>query len=257
MKVGTSGNVGRTGRTDRHRPAPVLLTNGDPMTPELSERDTLGSIPRAPDEGPDLGRLPIQLRPNESLMTYYLVTSLLLGPFFLLLLIPRFFRYRTLRYRIDDEGIAMQWGILFHREVSLSYARIQDIHLSSNLVERRFGLGRIEIQTASASAGAEMRVEGIPGLERMRDFLYGRMRGARGRRSPGPGAPSDTGAPGDRSREGRGLASGEVPAGMAGGAPELAQILHTVAEEIRALRRELVRDGSEATAPGSGESHDD
>ena len=37
----------------------------------------------------------------------------------------------------------MSWGILFRREVIIQFARIQDIHLRSNVVERWLGLGRI------------------------------------------------------------------------------------------------------------------
>src|SRR5690606_12022170 len=85
---------------------------------------------------------PATLSPDENLLKYYVLTSLLFGPFFVFALIPLYFRYRTLRYQIDEEGITMRWGILFHREISLTYARIQDIHLSSNVVERWLGLGR-------------------------------------------------------------------------------------------------------------------
>ena len=42
-----------------------------------------------------------------------------------------YFRYHTLRYTFDEEGIDMRVGILFRREVNLTYARIQDIHLRS------------------------------------------------------------------------------------------------------------------------------
>ncbi|MEP7354659.1 MAG: PH domain-containing protein, partial [Acidobacteriota bacterium] len=87
------------------------------------------------------------------------------------------FRYHTMRYRFDTDGIHMQWGILFRREVLLNYSRVQDIHLRSNLIERWLGLARIEIQTASGSADANMTLEGMEDPEAMRDFLYSRMRG--------------------------------------------------------------------------------
>lgn len=52
-------------------------------------------------------------RPDPALMTYYALAALLAGPFFLVPLMVLYFRYRTLRYRFDDEGISMRWGILF------------------------------------------------------------------------------------------------------------------------------------------------
>ncbi len=106
----------------------------------------------------------------------------MLGPLFFILLIPLYFRYHTLRYRFDEEGISMRWGILFRREINLTYARIQDIHLRSNFVERWLNLARIEVQTASGSSGAEMTLEGLLEFEAIRDYLYARMRGSHDRR---------------------------------------------------------------------------
>lgn len=125
-------------------------------------------------------------------MTYYVLTCLLTGPLFPILIVPAFFRYHTMRYRFDADGISMRWGILFRREVNLTYARIQDIHLTSNLVERWLGLARIQIQTASGSAAAEMTLEGLENYETVRDFLYARMRGHHeGARSAPPSAAAE------------------------------------------------------------------
>lgn len=119
--------------------------------------------------------------PDRSLLNYYLISSLVLGPLFFIPLIPLYFRYHTMRFRFDEEGITMRWGILFRREISLTYARIQDIHLSSNLVERWLGLAKVQIQTASGSSSAEMTIEGVKEFELVRDYLYSRMRGIRSR----------------------------------------------------------------------------
>ena len=110
-------------------------------------------------------------RPTPELMKYYIIMSFAAGPLFFIPLIPLYFRYHTLRYEFDREGIAMSWGILFRRQITLTYARIQDIHLTSNLIERWLGLGRVQIQTASASADAEMTIEGIREFEMVRDYL--------------------------------------------------------------------------------------
>lgn len=118
-------------------------------------------------------------RPRPELMKYYVLKALatnIASPLTLLIL---YFRYHTMRYRFDAEGIHMAWGILMRHEIMLNYSRIQDIQLKSNLVERWLGLARIEIQTASGGAGSEMVLEGMPDPTAMRDFLYSRMRGAR------------------------------------------------------------------------------
>ena len=170
--------------------------------------------------------LPATLEPDPKLFTYYILASLLLGPAFVFALVPLYFRYHTLRYEVDDEGITMRWGILFRREVSLTYARIQDIHLSSNLVERWLGLAKIQVQTASGSATAEMTIEGLPQFEAIRDFLYSRMRGARDRAPAG--APLASASP-----------DGAAAALSAGSTEELAAALREIAAEVRALRTAL------------------
>ncbi|MCI0539248.1 MAG: PH domain-containing protein, partial [Verrucomicrobiales bacterium] len=116
-------------------------------------------------------------RPSPKLLHYYVLKCLLAGPAFPIAFIPHYFKYHTLRYRFDGEGISMRWGILFRREIILNYSRIQDIHLSSNLIERWLGLAKIEIQTAAGSASAEMTIEGLREFEAVRDFLYAQMRG--------------------------------------------------------------------------------
>lgn len=157
-------------------------------------------------------------RPEPVLLTYYILGSLLLGPFFPVAAVVMYFRYHTMRYRVTPEGISMSWGILFRREIIIQFARIQDIHLRSNIVERWLGLGRILVQTASGSAGAEMTLEGFTNFEAVRDFLYERMRGV----GDEPGAS---------------VAPVAAPEGADGG--ELAAALRETAAELRALRAAL------------------
>ena len=127
-------------------------------------------------------------RPDPALMTWYVIRSFVLGPLFFIPLIPLYFRYHTMRYDFDEEGISMRWGILFRREITLTYSRIQDIHLVSNFVERWLGLARVQIQTASGSSSAEMTLEGLREFAAVRDYLYSRMRGISDRKS-GPTSP--------------------------------------------------------------------
>ncbi len=157
-------------------------------------------------------------RPDPKLLTYYFLSSLLLGPFFFTILIPLYFKYHTMRYRFDSEGISMRWGILFRREISLTYGRIQDIHLASNFVERWLGLARVEVQTASGKSEAELTIEGIRQYEELRDFLYLRMRGARGMTTAAAAAPAEA-------------QSGDP----------LVNVLDEIAAEIRDLRLSLER----------------
>jgi uncharacterized protein len=117
-------------------------------------------------------------RPDPSLLRYYFTVSLFGLILFPLIYIPYWIRYRTLRYRFDEEGVSMSWGRFFQRETYLTYRRIQDIQVRRGFLQRRFGLAVLELQTASGASQAEMTIEGIRNPERLRDFLYERMRGA-------------------------------------------------------------------------------
>jgi putative membrane protein len=118
-------------------------------------------------------------RPDSSLLTYYVLTACLALPALPFVLLPLYFRYHTLHFRFDAEGVSMGYGILFRREMHLTYARMQDIHLSQNLIERWLGIGTVTIQTAGAGEGGDMKLEGLRNFEAVRDYLYARMRGVR------------------------------------------------------------------------------
>lgn len=159
-------------------------------------------------------------RPVEALMTYYVCQAITTLPAFPITALVLYFRYHTMRYQFSNEGIRMGWGILFRNEVVLNYARIQDIHLKSNAVERFLGLARIEIQTASGSSSSVMTLEGIADAPGMRDFLYSRMRGA--------------------------ADAHHAPVAAGGSPSDLAAALHEVAAELRAVRAALETRNQEA-----------
>jgi len=195
-----------------HEPISDLPRSAIPLRADTSSSGSPGVAAPAPT------------RPHRNLLVYYALTSLLIGPFFWAMLLPYYFRYRTLRYEFDDEGVSMRWGVLFRREISLTYARIQDIHLNSNVVERWLGLARIQVQTASGSAGAEMTIEGLPDFERIRDMLYVRMRGAR---SLAPSAPPN------------GALAAQASMPRSAGRDDLTSTMRELAAELRAVRLAL------------------
>ena len=118
-------------------------------------------------------------RPDPLLMRYYFVMSLLTLPAFPITLFVYWCRYVTLRYKFDDDGVSMSYGVFFRREVNLTFRRIQDIHVTRNLLQRWMGLATISLQTASGNAQAELAIEGVLEYGLLRDYLYARMRGAR------------------------------------------------------------------------------
>ena len=119
-------------------------------------------------------------RPDPVLLKHYAIVSILTGPAFPIVFIAHYCRYATLRYRFDDEGVWMAWGVLFKREINLAYRRIQDINVTRGLIQRWLGLASVSVQTASGSATPEMTIEGVLQADALRDFLYAKMRGAKG-----------------------------------------------------------------------------
>ena len=163
-------------------------------------------------------------RPDPALWKLYVIRAIFSGPGILIAFPYLYFRYHTLRYRFDDEGIHMKVGILFRREVNLTYARIQDIHLRSGFIQRWLGLADVQVQTASGNAGAELVIEGFREFEQIRDFLYTRMRGARAG-DHASGATSEAQ-----------VAASEAPAGMV-------EVLSQIRDELRRTREALEGKG--------------
>jgi uncharacterized membrane protein YdbT with pleckstrin-like domain len=141
--------------------------------------------------------------PDERLMKYYVIVSLLTLVAFPVTLIALWIKYRTMRFRFDDEGVWRAQGLLWRREVNVAYRRIQDIHLTSGLLQRWMGLATVSIQTAAGSATPEVTIEGVLEAEALRDFLYTKMRGVRDHAHGGAATPHaaalETGGPEDEA----------------------------------------------------------
>ena len=166
-------------------------------------------------------------------MKYYLITSILTGPGIILALPLQFFRYHTLRYRFDDEGIAMSWGILFRREIYLTYRRIQDIHVTRGILQRWLGIATISVQTAAGSSGADMQIEGIREYDALRDFLYRKMRGAHAHEHPHEAAAGQ--AVGSGAAVGGGALQPGAPP-VPGASDEALALLRQIRDELQRMR---------------------
>lgn len=155
-------------------------------------------------------------RPHNRLIYVYLCRSLhalLAAP---LVFFTLFLKYISLRYQFDEEGVGASWGVIFKKQIFLTYARIQDIHVSRDVYERWLGLGTVEVQTASGSASAELAIVGMEEFDEIRDFLYSKMRGARGLNEKGGEAGSDDDSP-----------------------SEALTLLHEIRDELREMRNRL------------------
>jgi len=118
-------------------------------------------------------------QPHERLLTYYFILALLTLPAFPVTMIALYIKYRTMRFRFDHEGIWKRQGLLWRHETNVAYRRIQDIHLTSGIIQRWLGLATVSIQTAAGSSTAEVTIDGVLEAEALRDYLYTKMRGVR------------------------------------------------------------------------------
>ena len=166
-------------------------------------------------------------RPAPPLLTYFFLIALLGNVVFPFLMLFLYFRFHTLHYKFDEDGVSMGYGVLFRREMHLTYARMQDIHLSQNLFERWLGIGSVTVQTAGGGEGGDLEIVGVREFEAIRDYLYARMRGVREGR--GAGAVATAGA-----------------AASAGTTPGTDQVLAEIRDEIRAAARALAARGGQS-----------
>lgn len=207
----------------------------------MQDKQTRPAAPRPPLRDPRS-----ITRPDPALRTYYLITSAASVFLFPLVYLPLYFKYKTLRYRFDEEGVSMSWGRFFQRETYLTYKRIQDIRVSRGVIQRWLGLSELALQTASGGGNAEMKIEGIKDADALRDFLYERMRGARDDGGAGAGrVGSDTtgahtggAAAGALAMGATDVGAGEGSAGAAHGAgtaiaDEALAILLEIRDELR------------------------
>lgn len=153
-------------------------------------------------------------RPDKNLLPLYVMYALITTIAFPFVMLPLYFKYRTLRYRFDTEGISVSYGILWRKESYTTYSRIQDIHVSRNILERWLGLGTVDIQTASGSSTAEVCVMGVRQYDNIRDFLYARMRGVK-------------------------LKGNETDERSKNSETELVEILRNIKEDLSAVRQSL------------------
>ena len=167
-------------------------------------------------------------RPDQRLLKYYVIVSLLTFLAFPVTLVVLYIRFRTLRYRFDDEGVWRRQGLLWRREVNVAYRRIQDIHLTNGLIQRWLGLATVSIQTAAGSATPEVTIEGVLEAEALRDYLYTKMRGVRDG-SPRAASHGDTGS-----------------LGIAATPDEMLALLTDIRDSLRRLEERLGRTGPAA-----------
>lgn len=79
-------------------------------------------------------------------------------------LVPR--RARARGYSERDDDLLIRHGAMWHKVNAIPYGRLQTVEVSVGPLERRFGLAKVELHTASSSTDA--KIEGITAEEAAR-----------------------------------------------------------------------------------------
>jgi len=96
--------------------------------------------------------------------------------------IPKF--YSSITYTLEDDKITVTKGVWWKTKSFVPYNRITNINIYQGPISRRFGLGKLSIQTAgfsgTSSSGAKVAeavVFGVKNFEEIKDVIINFVRG--------------------------------------------------------------------------------
>lgn len=118
-----------------------------------------------------------------------IVSALLLFSFLLVVGITAFWiqkYYSSISYLFAESEIVVEKGVWWKHKSSVPYNRITNIDIVQGPISRRFGLGKVRVQTAGYSGTgayggrvAEASIFGVENFEEIRDFIMSLVRGLR------------------------------------------------------------------------------
>ncbi len=104
------------------------------------------------------------------------ITVILSGPY-----------YRSLKYEIMDDEVIVRAGIITKSVKHVPYRTVTNLVVKRGILDRLFGLGTLNIQTAGMSANTTAAEESLVGLENVQELyetVAAKMRRYRGALSP-------------------------------------------------------------------------
>ena len=102
--------------------------------------------------------------------------------------------YELRHYLVGDKSLRVSHGALVRREVTLSYANIQNVEVTQGPLEGLFKIKTLTISTAGGSAAPgtvnlhEARLEGLKNAEEVKQLILGMLKG---HKDAGLGEPVD------------------------------------------------------------------
>ncbi len=85
--------------------------------------------------------------------------------------------YKTLKYEIDVDEVRFAKGVFWRKRVSVPFPKITNIDISQGPLERKFGVGRVKIQTAGFGGGSspELLILGLSNYVEIKEMIMERV----------------------------------------------------------------------------------
>ena len=154
--------------------------------------------------------------------------------------------YENRWYKVTDRSLRIREGVFFVREMTMTFANIQNLSITQGPIQRHFGIADLKVEAAGGGGGGQAGEQnqqgsmydmhtgwfrGVSNVEEIRDLMLSRLKRYR---SAGLG---DDGDRDDLPAEVSVVAPAEAPAQQAPvGREALVALLGTLRDEARGLR---------------------
>ncbi len=89
---------------------------------------------------------------------------------------------RTYYYNADNDFVTIRKGVFAPQEIHVQYAKIQDVYVDQDIIDRIMGLYDVHIASATAASSMEAHIDGVDSAtaEGLKHFLLDKLRGGNG-----------------------------------------------------------------------------
>ena len=152
------------------------------------------------------------------------ITLAIFGAVFVVMLIVYYFSWRFTKYRLDDEQVLLDTGVIFRQHRRVRYDRVQAVDIRQPLLARVFGLAELKFEAADGGKTAMQLAFIKEGEARiLRAEIMGRAAGIQAGADPAQAADRGVAAgAGGGGLAGDGTAGGVAAGGGAAGSEALA-----------------------------------
>ncbi|MEW6329553.1 MAG: PH domain-containing protein [Candidatus Micrarchaeota archaeon] len=86
--------------------------------------------------------------------------------------------YRAYYYDIKTEILVIRKGVFAPKEISVPFARIQDVYVDRDLLDLAFGLYDVHISTATEQSGVHAHIDGVDegNAQKLKEMIIARVK---------------------------------------------------------------------------------